>query len=461
MRTALRPAKVHVNVDLNDVYRWSIVAATSGASAAHRRLSQGDQRHEAGAVRLHAQRGPLADGRGAVQPTRPGRRPCRVRGPAATQAGVWPAVVDVMREVGIDLSNKRPKKLLPEMQLHADWAITLACGAVCPYVPTTVEDWDIPDPAGKTVDEVRAIRDQTRASHLRSARAPHRRHPRRPHRPPAPTPATPARADRAVPGGSRDEVRTCADTVLAEFIDVARAIVRRHPRRAPGARVPRVGRLPDRGRRPGLTPWATAARVAGVFAPRERELFAAPRRAGVTASKRRPARRARAFLPGRPTSWTRSPSTRRKRRLAAQLRVTRRSSHRSNARTRRRSRPHLDELVQTSHAVAALARRLRGRPRSPPSAAAHAAARRLHPGAQAAVRVFREAGVVAAHTHEVGALVQDGESMSRVPDSPSCSARTRRRSSSCGGRTSSIGYRAARRRRPRRSVLDVISAKQR
>lgn len=74
--------------------------------------------------------------------------------------GVWPAVMEVMREIGIDLASTRTKKLLPEMQLHADWAVTLACGATCPYVPTTVEDWDIPDPAGKSVDEVRVIRDQ-------------------------------------------------------------------------------------------------------------------------------------------------------------------------------------------------------------------------------------------------------------------------------------------------------------
>ena len=40
--------------------------------------------------------------------------------------GVWPAVVEVMQEVGIDLSAVRPKRLLVEMQLHADWAITLA-----------------------------------------------------------------------------------------------------------------------------------------------------------------------------------------------------------------------------------------------------------------------------------------------------------------------------------------------
>ena len=46
------------------------------------------------------------------------------------------------------------------MQVHADWAITLACGGQCPYVPTVVEDWDIPDPAGRSLAEVRVIRDQ-------------------------------------------------------------------------------------------------------------------------------------------------------------------------------------------------------------------------------------------------------------------------------------------------------------
>ena len=73
---------------------------------------------------------------------------------------VHPEVVGAMLEVGIDLAAKRPKKLDLEMQLHADWAITLACGASCPYVPATVEDWDIDDPSGKPIEEVRVIRDQ-------------------------------------------------------------------------------------------------------------------------------------------------------------------------------------------------------------------------------------------------------------------------------------------------------------
>jgi len=72
----------------------------------------------------------------------------------------WPEVVEAMREVGIDISKERPKKLDLEMQLHADWAITLGCGGACPYVPTRVDDWDVPDPHGRRMDEVRAIRDE-------------------------------------------------------------------------------------------------------------------------------------------------------------------------------------------------------------------------------------------------------------------------------------------------------------
>jgi protein-tyrosine-phosphatase len=72
---------------------------------------------------------------------------------------VWPEVVEVMRELDIDLSRNKPKRLSVEMQLHADWAVMMGCGDVCPYVPTTVDDWDIPDPAGRPIDEVREIRD--------------------------------------------------------------------------------------------------------------------------------------------------------------------------------------------------------------------------------------------------------------------------------------------------------------
>ena len=78
---------------------------------------------------------------------------------AAPARKVWPEVIEVMRELDIDVSARKPKRLSVEMQLHADWAVTMGCGDVCPFVPTTVDDWDIPDPAGLLVDEVREIRD--------------------------------------------------------------------------------------------------------------------------------------------------------------------------------------------------------------------------------------------------------------------------------------------------------------
>lgn len=89
--------------------------------------------------------------------------PDDVRAESAGQepaAAPWPEVVEAMSEVGIDISKRRPKKLDLEMQLHADWAVTLACGGTCPYVPGVVEEWDVDDPHGKPMDEVRAIRDE-------------------------------------------------------------------------------------------------------------------------------------------------------------------------------------------------------------------------------------------------------------------------------------------------------------
>jgi arsenate reductase (thioredoxin) len=71
----------------------------------------------------------------------------------------WPEVVEAMREVGIDISRCKPKKIDLEMQLHADWAITLNCEGQCPYVPGMVEDWGVEDPRGKPIEKVREIRD--------------------------------------------------------------------------------------------------------------------------------------------------------------------------------------------------------------------------------------------------------------------------------------------------------------
>ena len=78
----------------------------------------------------------------------------------APAAHVHPEVVEVMREVGIDLSGRRPRRLDLELQLHAGWAVTMGCGDACPYVPARVDDWDIADPAGQPLERVREIRDE-------------------------------------------------------------------------------------------------------------------------------------------------------------------------------------------------------------------------------------------------------------------------------------------------------------
>ena len=134
---------------------------------------------------------------------------------------VHPVVIEAMREIGIDLSRRRPKKLTLEMQLHADWAITLACGADCPYVPSTVEDWDVGDPAGRPIEEVRVIRDEIalRVEDLFENRIDSIRADRRQHR---------MRMARLVPGlidqfGGRlsdEEIRQIADEILETYDEV-------------------------------------------------------------------------------------------------------------------------------------------------------------------------------------------------------------------------------------------------
>lgn len=133
---------------------------------------------------------------------------------------LWPSVVEVMREVGIDLSARRPTKLLVETQLHADWAVTMGCGDACPYVPTPVEAWDLPDPAHEPIERVREIRDEierrvgeliaNRLDTIRSDATAHR-----------------LRLEKLLPGlvaefeGSRtpEEIRFCADAILAQYAD--------------------------------------------------------------------------------------------------------------------------------------------------------------------------------------------------------------------------------------------------
>jgi len=151
--------------------------------------------------------------------------PADVRAESAGQQprreGVWPNVIEAMREIGVELEGRRPKKLTVEMQLHADWAITLACGATCPYVPTIVEDWDIPDPADKPLEDARAIRDaidvrirelvEQRIDAIRADRTAHQ-----------------LRLQHLLPGLAHEfegvrsdaEIRTCADAILSRYDDV-------------------------------------------------------------------------------------------------------------------------------------------------------------------------------------------------------------------------------------------------
>ena len=82
----------------------------------------------------------------------------------ARSAGTRPAeqvhgvVVDVMREQGIDLSARRPQKLTDDLGQWADVVVTMGCGDECPYIAgKKYIDWDLQDPEGKSVGEVRAI----------------------------------------------------------------------------------------------------------------------------------------------------------------------------------------------------------------------------------------------------------------------------------------------------------------
>ena len=73
---------------------------------------------------------------------------------------VHPEVVEVMRELGIDVSDRVPRKLTRELVERADVVVTMGCGDECPYVPgKRYVDWDLEDPKGRPLDEVRATRD--------------------------------------------------------------------------------------------------------------------------------------------------------------------------------------------------------------------------------------------------------------------------------------------------------------
>jgi arsenate reductase len=79
---------------------------------------------------------------------------------ADPEGRVHPEVVEVMRELGIDLAGRRPQRLSAELAARADVVVTMGCGDACPYIPgKRYIDWELPDPKGRPVDEVRRIRD--------------------------------------------------------------------------------------------------------------------------------------------------------------------------------------------------------------------------------------------------------------------------------------------------------------
>ena len=74
-------------------------------------------------------------------------------------------VVQVMGEAGIDINNRQPKALTPEMIDRADMIVAMGCGVedVCPAIFVEAEDWELEDPKGKEPNEVREVRNKIRA----------------------------------------------------------------------------------------------------------------------------------------------------------------------------------------------------------------------------------------------------------------------------------------------------------
>jgi arsenate reductase len=74
---------------------------------------------------------------------------------------VHPEVVQAMREVGVELDGRRPARLERDQAEWADVVVTMGCGDECPYIPgKRYLDWDLPDPKGRPLEEVRRTRDE-------------------------------------------------------------------------------------------------------------------------------------------------------------------------------------------------------------------------------------------------------------------------------------------------------------
>ena len=80
---------------------------------------------------------------------------------SAPAAEINPAVREVLGELGLDLGGEAPKQLRTDAVEAADVVVTMGCGDACPVFPgKRYEDWELPDPAGRPVEEVREIRDE-------------------------------------------------------------------------------------------------------------------------------------------------------------------------------------------------------------------------------------------------------------------------------------------------------------
>ena len=109
---------------------------------------------------MRAQRGTKSDGGRVARETR--ERQVHVRSAGSTPADeINAAVVEAMNEVGVDLSQEYPKPLTDEYVQASDVVITMGRGDACPIFPGKLDlDWDLEDPSGKSLEEVRPIRDE-------------------------------------------------------------------------------------------------------------------------------------------------------------------------------------------------------------------------------------------------------------------------------------------------------------
>jgi arsenate reductase len=131
---------------------------------------------------------------------------------------IWPSVIEAMKEIDIDLVG-RPRKLTVEMQLNADWAVTMGCGDACPFVPAKIEDWDVRDPADEPIEVVREIRDEIEhriaalVARIEEIREDHTAHQMRLAR------LLPSLVEEFEGRRSHGEIRACADAALALYAD--------------------------------------------------------------------------------------------------------------------------------------------------------------------------------------------------------------------------------------------------